>query len=70
MKTAGWALIAAAVGVTGAGIWLGRRYGAATRNTQLVRTHPWSHSALAFLGDALVLVGVIVLMIAIMVTFF
>ncbi len=62
----GWLLVPLAASVTGLGFWLGRRYGAAIRHEGIGRPYPFWQSALAFLGDGLVIVGLIGLVIAMM----
>lgn len=59
-----------ALAVTVYGYRLGRRYGAAIERTGVGRSHPPKHSALAFLGNALVILGLIGVMIAVMLGFF
>ena len=56
---------------TGLGIWLGRRYGAVIRREWILwPSSPWWQAVLAFLGDALVVLGLIAVMIGVMVAFF
>jgi hypothetical protein len=56
--------------VTWLGWRLGRRYGAAINDTGIGRSHPLRHSALAFLGNGLVILGLIGIFMATMLTFF
>ncbi len=70
MRVVGWLLIPLLLGAVALGFRLGRRYRAATQHTGIGRPYPLKHSLLAFLGDALVLLGLIGLMLDVMLTFF
>ena len=65
----GAAAIVIALAVAVFGYRLGRRYGAAIAHTGIGRAYPARHSALAFLGDALVIVGLIGVLMAVMLAF-
>jgi hypothetical protein len=61
--------VALALAVSIAGWLLGRRYGKAIEHTGIGRPYPLRHSAAAFLGNALVILGLIGVMIAVMLFF-
>lgn len=65
----GYAALAAALVVLAVGLLLGRRFGAAIRRTGIGRGAPVRHSALAFLGDGLVLLGLVVALVVGMILF-
>lgn len=70
MRSVGLSFLLSGVLLAGCGFWLDRRYGAAIRHQGILRPYyPWWQEALAFLGDGLVLAGLITLMIGIMVAF-
>lgn len=58
-----------ALAVSIAGWLLGRRYAKAIEYTGIGRPYPISHSVAAFLGNALVILGLIGVMIAVMLFF-
>lgn len=58
-----WALLAPTLGAIGAGFWLDRRYGKAIRYEGIGRPYPIGWSVLAFLGNAMILMGLIAAMI-------
>lgn len=66
----GAAAVAVALAVTVYGYRLGRRYGTAIDRTAIGRSHSPRHSALAVLGNALVILGLIGVMLAVMLGFF
>jgi hypothetical protein len=70
MRPIGWLLLPLNIGIAGFGFWLGRRYRSAIHHRGIGRPYSFAHSARAFLGDALVIIGLIGLLIAIMITFF
>ena len=58
-----------ALAVSIAGWMLGRRYGKAIEYSGIGRPYPIKHSVAAFLGNALVILGLIGVMIAVMLFF-
>lgn len=68
-QLAGTATIVAALAVSFAGWRLGHRYGRAIEHQGIGRPYPLRHSALAFLGNALVLAGLIAVLMAVMLFF-
>jgi len=54
-------LLLLSLGAVGLGFWLDRRYGAAIRYEGIGRPYPIGWSLLAFLGDGMILVGLITL---------
>jgi len=71
MRSIGLEVLLAGALCTALGLWLGWRYGAAIRQEGFTRPYfPWWQKALAFLGDGLVIIGLIIVMIGVMVAFF
>jgi len=56
-----WLFLALSLGAVGVGLWLDRRYGKAIRYEGIGRPYPIGWSVLAFLGDGMILVGLITL---------
>jgi hypothetical protein len=61
--------VALALAVSFQGWRLGRRYGSAIEHKGIGRPYPLQHRALAFLGNALVILGLIGVMMAVMLFF-
>lgn len=59
MRLALGLILALSLGAVGAGYWLDRRYGAAIRYEGIGRPYPIGWSVLAFLGNGMMLVGLI-----------
>lgn len=70
MAATTWMILLPAVGCCGLGFWLGRRYGRAIRHTGIGRAYPLRQSALAFLGDGLLILGLVGILIGAMIGFF
>lgn len=59
MRLVLWLCLVVSLGAVGAGFWLDRRYGAAIRYEGIGRRYPIGWSVLAFLGDGMILMGLI-----------
>lgn len=70
MNLASAVLLPLSLGLSGLGFWLGRRYGKAIRHAGIGRPYPLRQSALAFLGDGLVILGLVGVLVGVMIGFF